>query len=127
MLFVFAIGGCGKSDSDSTEVAESTATTSAAEVKELTKAFRDQQAQEDQAGEERDECAETASEADYREDCAEPWAELIAVANAEAGAIVNELKSKVGPGCRAALEGGNQYIPIDVKKIGACSADVGGP
>lgn len=107
--------------------ASTSPTTSATEVKELTQRFREEEEQQKADSAERDECGKETPIDEYSETCAQPAAELMVARLAETTAIVNELKAKVGKGCREALEGGNQYIPLDVRKLSACSADVGKP
>ena len=75
--------------------------------------------------EERDACGEITPIKEYGRVCAKPWAEKATRRGSVDTALVNELMNEVGSGCRKALEGGNQYIPLDNRKVAACSADVG--
>ena len=120
-----ALAACGGGGGESSTVKTPAApTTSAAEVDRLIAALREDEAQAAEDARIRDECGDTTPIREYREECAEPWAEKIVVRLAAVEAVVNELKDDVGMACRKALEGG-KYIPLDARKISKCSQDVG--
>ncbi len=125
LLAVTGCGGSGSSDTGSEATSNPAPTTSAGEVRKLVQLFRDNRKQAEEDAATRDECGDVTPIKNYSRECAKPWAELVAARLSETEAIVNELKTQVGKGCREALSGGNPYIPLDTKKISACSADVG--
>lgn len=124
LALILAACGGGGTESPAAE-APAAPTTSAAEVGRLIDALREDEVQKAEDARIRDECGDVTPIKEYREECAEPWAEKIVVRLAALEAVVNELKGDVGMACRKALEGGSQYIPLDAWKISKCSQDVG--
>jgi hypothetical protein len=74
-------------------------------VEQLIGALREDEVQATEDARVRDECGEMTPIEEYDEECPEPWADKIVVRMAALEAVVNELESEVGAGCRKALQG----------------------